>query len=115
MKVHRFFIELESKTKIVVNVLSLKMLEEAYDLAKREEETLGIKKTFINYNILDKKYKKIYQKSKNEGFLRWEQEQQVQQLSNKNIKDNNHGHKYGNPSKFEKRLFRNKNNKKNNF
>lgn len=34
---------------------------------------------------------------------------------NKKIKDNNHGHKDGNPPKFEKRPFGNKNNKKKNL
>ena len=40
------------------------MIEEAYNLDKREERNLGIKKTFVNYNLLDDKDKKIYQKSK---------------------------------------------------
>jgi len=50
-KVHRFLVRIDPKIKTVVNVLSPKMLEEAYDLSKREEGNLGIKKTFINYNL----------------------------------------------------------------
>lgn len=72
------------------------MLEEEYDLAKREEGNLGIKKTFVRYNLLDEKDKEIYQKSKSV-------ENQVKLPSNKKIKDNNHSYKYGNPPKFEKK------------
>lgn len=57
MQVHRFLIGLDPKIKIVVNMLSSKMLEKAYDLTKREERNLTIKKTFLKYNILDEEDK----------------------------------------------------------
>jgi len=60
MKVYRFLVGLDPKIKTMVNVLNPKMLEEMYELAKREESNLGIKKIFVNYKILDEKDKEIH-------------------------------------------------------
>ena len=79
-----------------MNVLSPKILKEAYDLAKREEDNLGIKKTLKNYSISDEKDKEIHHKNKSA-------EHQAQQSSNKKIQDNKHGYKDGNPPKYKKR------------
>lgn len=65
MKVHGFFVGLDPKIRAIVNVLRIEMLEEVYDLAKKEEGNFYIKNTFINYSLLDEKDKEIYQKSKN--------------------------------------------------
>jgi len=54
---------LDPTINIVVNVLNPKMLEELYDLAKREESNLGIKNTFVNHKIQDEKDKEIHQKN----------------------------------------------------
>lgn len=63
MKVHSFLVGLDPKIKTMVNVLIPKMLKEAYELGKREDDNLVINKIFINYNLLDEKDKEIYQKS----------------------------------------------------
>jgi len=65
MKVHRFLMGLDPKIKTMVNVLNSKMLEEAYEIAKREDNNLGIKKTFVNYKLLDDKDKEIHWKNHN--------------------------------------------------
>ena len=38
--------------------------EEAYDLAKREESNLSIKRTFVDYKLQDEKDKEAYKKNK---------------------------------------------------
>jgi len=105
MKVHRFLMGLDPKIKTMVNFLNPKTFEEAYDLAKREESNLEIKKTFVNYNLLDEKDKEIHRKNHSV-------EHQAQKTSNKKY---NHGYKDGNHSSFEKRPFGNKCFKKKNF
>lgn len=101
MKVHRFLVGLDPKINTFVNILSPKTLEEAYDLAKREESNLSLKRTFVDYKHQDGKDKEAYKKNKDAKLQR-------QQSNNNKSKDNYQFHQFNNSSKFGKKTFGNK-------